>query len=231
MNKLHRRQRAGQNGPPFLFVRHRTNFCTAAARRTGPTGKTPLSTKRNDGASNQTESKTDLKSVTPEESGVETRKLNLTVILMAAALAMACSLLDSGSQAPNQLNPTPYNPGSPLDIEEVWEESQPQRGQISGDRYKNRWVIIKVSSVNTGTSDGVLIKRMPSPPNTIEFKYNYTEHADDARDERNFIIMCNVGGVSGSGAKLVMHYCRPTDSDGKSIGSPSNTIPENETGT
>ena len=55
-------------------------------------------------------------------------------------------------------------------------------------------MIIKVSSVNTGSSDGVLIKRMPSPPNTIEFKYNYTEHADDARDERNFLVLCNVGG-------------------------------------
>ena len=145
------------------------------------------------------------------------KKLNLAVILMTAALAMACSFLGSGSQVANELNPTPYNPGSPIDIGEVWENSQPQRGALSSDRYKHRWVIIEVDFVNTVTVEGVLVKRMPSPPNTIEFRHNYAEHADAARDQQNFIVLCNVGGVSTAGDRLVLHYCRPTDIYGRAI--------------
>ena len=69
-----------------------------------------MSINREDGANTQTESCTGLKSGTPEESGVDKKKLNLAVILMAAALDMACSFLDSGSRVANELNPTQYNP-------------------------------------------------------------------------------------------------------------------------
>ena len=145
------------------------------------------------------------------------KKLNLAVILMAAALAMACSFLDSESRVPNELNPTPYNPGEPVGIGEIWEESQPQKGELSGGRYRNRWVIIKVDSVNVATSGGVLMKQMPSPPNTVHFEYNYDEQAEANRGQQNFLVLCNVGGVSSGGASLVMHHCRPTDIDGKPV--------------
>ena len=48
--------------------------------------------------------------------------------------------------------------------------------------------------MNTSTAEGYLLKRMPSPPNTMEFRYNYAEHADRDRDETDFTVLCNVGG-------------------------------------
>ena len=89
------------------------------------------------------------------------------------------------------------------------------RGDVAGDMYKYRWVVIKVSQVNTGTPDGHLLVRMPSPPSVVELRYSYPEHADAARKDQDFIVTCNVGGVDAGGTTLVMHHCRPTGADGK----------------
>ena len=139
------------------------------------------------------------------------------VLALAAMLQVSCAMLQGGYSVPNQLNPTPYNPGEPILLGTIWEDAQPVRRTVAGDRYRHRWVVIKVDSVNTGTADGRLLVRMPSPPNTIELRYNHPEHADAARNDRDFIVLCNVGGVNAAGDRLVLHHCRPTDKDGKPV--------------
>ena len=45
----------------------------------------------------------------------------------------------------------------------------------------------------------------------------YDEQGGAARDQQNFLVLCNVGGVSSGGASLVMHHCQPMDIDGKPV--------------
>ncbi len=76
-------------------------------------------------------------------------------------------------------------------------------------------MITKVDRVNTGTAEGYLLKEMPSPPNVVEFRYNYTDHADIDRDLKDFLVLCHVGGVPVTGEKMVLHHCRPVGADEK----------------
>ena len=132
-----------------------------------------------------------------------------TAATLLATVLMACSLGIGQPQVANELDPAVYNEDEPMLLTTLWESSQPQRGSVAGDQYKNRWMLIEVDFVNTGDGSGTLTKRMPSPPNIIELKYNYSEHADAARDEEDFLVVCNIGGVPITGDKLVLNYCRP----------------------
>ena len=112
-------------------------------------------------------------------------------------------------QAGNELDPKPFNT---VGIKEMWESYQPQN-LASGDRFKNRWVKVKLDwKPSAATADGTLVFRRPSPPNTVEMRFNYVEHSDHLRDhagdgnEPN--VICKVSGVDITGVKLTLNYCR-----------------------
>ena len=112
-------------------------------------------------------------------------------------------------QAGNELDPKPFNT---VGIKEMWESYQPQN-LASGDRFKNRWVKVKLDwKPSAATADGKLVFRRPSPPNTVEMRFNYVEHSDHLRDhagdgnEPN--VICKVSGMDITGVKLTLNYCR-----------------------
>ena len=112
-------------------------------------------------------------------------------------------------QAGNEPDPEPFNT---VGIKEMWESYQPQN-LASGDRFKNRWVRVKLDwRPSTATADGKLVFRGPSPPNTVEMRFNHVEHSDQLRDhagdgnEPN--VICKVSGMDITGVKLTLNYCR-----------------------
>ena len=116
--------------------------------------------------------------------------------------------LNSGPIAPQTSNGLDPKPFTTVGIKEIWESYQPQN-LTSGDRFKNRWVKVKLDwRPSAATADGKLVFRRPSPPNTVKMRFNHMEHADHAGDGNEPNAICKVSGMDITGVKLTLNYCR-----------------------
>ena len=140
--------------------------------------------------------------------GIPALPLLILTGLILVALA-GCDRLPGGG-VPNQLNPTPeFGDPSSVTASQLWELFQPTANTFASERYKHRWGVITIYDIDAVTTNGVVVKRMPGPPATLEFRYNYTEYTDEIRRGDDVLVLCNVAGVNLVGNILVFKYCRP----------------------
>ena len=137
------------------------------------------------------------------------KKATLALGLMATAMLIAVMACQPTPQVANQLDP---DPSYAVTVSELWEDFQPHN-KLAADAHRNRWVNIVLDwEPATSTADGKLIFRGPSPPNTLEMRFNFVEHADELRDDPGdggTDIICNVGGTDALTANvLILNYCR-----------------------
>ena len=134
---------------------------------------------------------------------------NVALGLAAVAMLIVVMACQPTPQVANQLSPTATYT---LSVSELWEGFQPHN-KLQGDKYRNRWVSVTLDwEPATSTADGKLIFRGPSPPNTLEMRFNFVEHADELRDDNgdgDTTVVCNVGGTDKLTANvLILNYCR-----------------------
>ncbi len=133
------------------------------------------------------------------------------VLALAVLILLASAACDRiGNRAPNRLNPTPeFGADGSISASQLWEMFQPNANSFTAEGYKNRWGVIIIDDVDAVTTGGVVIKRMPGQPATLEFRYNYPEYTDEIKRGDRVKVLCNVGGVTLTGNILKFDYCRP----------------------
>lgn len=148
----------------------------------------------------------------------------LRTALLASAICL--TLLATGCQffaGPDELNPEPDHgtAAKPIEASQLWQEFQGKSSaKYANDKYKNRWVWIKVDGVRMENNHpaGIdvvtprgLILRTPGNLKEMEFIFRFADDTKDAgyeRGQNDAKILCQAAGADLFGSKLTFNHCR-----------------------